>query len=76
MAWMACFPQPWTRRKPWHNYIGSSLFIFMILTLDRVAQLLTHHSSITSFPQVITYGTPYIVNTDLHSAFIRKNSSN
>ena len=42
----------------------------MLLTLNRVAQLSTHHSSISTSPGVITYSTPHIVDADLKSTFI------
>ena len=41
-----------------------------LLTLSRISQLSTHNSGIRTPPRVITHGTPQIVNTDLHSAFI------
>ena len=40
------------------------------LTLNRVAQLSTHHSSISIFPGFKAYSAPHIVHADLHSAFI------
>ena len=44
--------------------------VFWELTLCWVAQLPTHGGSIQASPRVITYSSPYIVHTDLHSAFI------
>ena len=43
---------------------------FIILTLEYVAQLSTHHNGIRASPGVITHSTPLIVYADLHSAFI------
>ena len=39
-------------------------------TLSGVAQVSTHHCSISSSPGVSTHSTPHIVHADLHSAFI------
>ena len=42
----------------------------LLLTLSRVAKLLTHHSSLTISPGIITHSAPHIVHADLNSAFI------
>ena len=40
------------------------------MTFSGVAQLSTHHSSISISPEVITHSTPLIVHADLYSTFI------
>ena len=42
----------------------------VLLTISRVPQLSTHHSSIHTFPGVWANNAPHIVHADLHSAFI------
>ena len=46
------------------------LVLVVMLTFSGISQLSTHHSSISTSPEVITHSTPQVVHADLYSTFI------
>ena len=54
----------------WCNICIQNSLEAELITLNGVSKLSTHHSSLSTFPVVITYSTPHIVQAYLHSAFI------
>ena len=53
-----------------YSFWASHKCVKTALTSGRVPKFLTHYSSISTSPGVITHSAPHIVHTDLNSAFI------